>query len=76
MQKDANTEAKNQATKAADTADQNMNRANRKKANVGGIMSRANQAGKSGAAGTMLTGSSGVDTASLNLGSSSTLLGG
>tara|TARA_R110000796_G_scaffold42482_8_gene105022 strand:+ start:2394 stop:2717 length:324 start_codon:yes stop_codon:yes gene_type:complete len=75
MQSDANVKAESQAKAQADRADVSQNRANRKKANVSGIMSAANQAGKSGAAGTMLTGSMGVDPSSLNLGSN-TLLGG
>lgn len=75
MQRDANMKAETAANQQADKADIAQNRANRKKANVGGILSAANQAGKSGAAGTMLTGSMGVDPGSLNLGSN-TLLGG
>lgn len=50
------------------------NRANQKKPNSNAILSRAQQAGKGGQSGTMLTGSQGVDPNSLSLGKN-TLLG-
>lgn len=73
-EKQANQQAA-AAAKQADQAEQNMNRANQKTPDVGGILSASQQAGKAGASGTMLTGPQGVDPAALQLGKN-TLLGG
>jgi hypothetical protein len=55
-------------------SEENMNRANQKRPNTGRILDEAQQAGRAGASGTMLTGPLGVDPSSLKLGRS-TLLG-
>jgi hypothetical protein len=60
--------------KSLKAADENMNRATQKRPNTAGILASAQQAGKAGASGTMLTGPQGVDPAALTLGRS-TLLG-
>ena len=73
-QKDAQEKAQQQAQKQAQAADQALNQANQKKPDTSAILSAAQQAGRSGQSGTMLTGSQGVDPASLTLGKS-TLLG-
>lgn len=77
-QKDAAEKASKQAQANADKqaaqADQDFNRANQKKPDTSAILSAAQQAGKAGASGTMLTGPQGIDTNALNLGKS-TLLG-
>lgn len=73
-QKDAQEQAKQQAEKQAQAADQALNQANQKKPDTSAILSAAQQSGKSGQSGTMLTGSQGVDPTSLTLGKS-TLLG-
>ncbi len=77
-QADAAKKSMQQAQANADRtqkqADQDFNRANQKKPDTVGILSAAQQAGKSGASGTMLTGAQGVDPASLTLGKN-TLLG-
>ena len=52
-----------------------QNKANRQTANVGAIKSKEEQSALSGPAGTMLTGSGGVDNSQYNLGGN-TLLGG
>ena len=75
LQEEANREAKETAKKEADRADVEMNRANRKKADVAAISSKEDQAALSGPAGTMLTGIQGVDPDKLKLGGN-TLLGG
>ena len=75
LQEEANIEAKETAKKEADRADIEMNRANRKKADVAAISSKEDQAALSGPAGTMLTGVQGVDPDKLKLGGN-TLLGG
>ena len=74
MQRDANRQAKQDAKKAADRADIEQNRANRKKADVAAVQSKEEQAALSGPAGTMLTGNQGVDPDKLKLGGN-TLLG-
>lgn len=56
------------------SADEAMNRANQKRPNTRALLDDANQKGKAGASGTMLTGPQGVDPSSLTLGRS-TLLG-
>ena len=75
MQKKANENARRQAKEAADRADVQQNMANRKKADVAAIQSKEEQAALTGPAGTMLTGTAGVDPDKLKLGGS-TLLGG
>ena len=55
-------------------ADQEMNRANPKKPDTSAVVSQLQQAAKGGASGTLLTGPSGVDPSTLQLGKS-TLLG-
>lgn len=70
----AQAESKALMDKQLKSADENMNRATQKRPNTARIVDEAAQAGKAGASGTMLTGPTGVDTASLQLGKS-TLLG-
>lgn len=70
----AQQQAKEAALKQEKAAEEANNRANQKGADTVGALSAAQQAGKAGASGTMLTGSSGVDPAALNLGKT-TLLG-
>lgn len=55
-------------------AEESMNRATQKRPNTSSILSEAEQAGKAGVSGTMLTGPLGVDPSELKL-SKSTLLG-
>ena len=62
------------ADRTAKQADQDFNRANQRQPDTAAILSAAQQAGKGGASGTMLTGAQGVDPASLTLGKN-TLLG-
>lgn len=73
-QGEAQKEARNNALKAEQNAQQATNRANQKKPDVAGILDAASQSGKAGASGTMLTGPQGIDPAALNLGKN-TLLG-
>ena len=68
-------QAKANALKAEKQADQDNNRINQKKPDTSAILAAASQAGQGGVAGTMLTGSQGVDPNALSLGKS-TLLGG
>jgi len=75
MQQQANNDAKQRAKEASDRADIEMNKANRKRADVSAITKKEEQAALTGPAGTMLTGVSGVDSSNLNLGGN-TLLGG
>ena len=75
LQEQANVEAKETAKKEADRADVEMNRANRKKADVAAVKSKEDQSALSGPAGTMLTGNQGVNPDDLKLGGN-TLLGG
>jgi uncharacterized protein HemX len=75
QQREAQTQAVASAEKQQKMAEENVNRANQKQPDAGAILSAAGQAAKGGAAGTMLTGPMGVNTADLNLGKS-TLLGG
>jgi hypothetical protein len=63
------------ALKQEDAASQALNRANQKKPDTMAILSAAQQSGKLGASGTMLTGAQGVDPNALSLGKN-TLLGG
>lgn len=74
-QKQANTQAKATAEKAESRADMEYNKQNQQRADVSSIVSESEQAGKSGAAGTMLTGNMGIDPNMLKLGKN-TLLGG
>ena len=67
-------QAQANADRTAKQADQAFNQANQKKPDTSAILSAAQQAGKGGVSGTMLTGPSGVDPNSLTLGKS-TLLG-
>lgn len=67
-------QAQDNANKQAAQADQDFNRANQKKPDTSAILSAAQQSGKGGASGTLLTGPQGVDPSSLTLGKS-TLLG-
>ncbi len=75
MQQQANADAKRRAKEAADRADIEMNKANRKRADVSAITKKEEQAALTGPAGTLLTGVQGVDQKNLNLGGN-TLLGG
>jgi hypothetical protein len=61
------------ALKAEKQGEMEMNRANRKSPNANAILSAAQQAGRAGASGTMLTGPTGVDPNQLQLGRSSLL---
>lgn len=70
----ASQQAQANASKQAAQAEQDFNAANQKRPDTSAIMSAAQQSGKAGASGTMLTGSQGVDPAALNLGKN-TLLG-
>jgi hypothetical protein len=74
-QKKAMNQAKSTADKQATLADQAMNKENQKRPNTTEILDAANQAGRGGVTGTMLTGSTGVDKNTLALGRNA-LLGG
>ena len=74
-QERANQDARETAKKAEERADVEMNRANRKRADVAAIQSKEEQAALTGPAGTLLTGTSGVNPNDLTLGGN-TLLGG
>lgn len=73
-QKDAQNQARSAAQTQAKAADEATNRANQKTPDTSAILAAQNQAGKGGQSGTMLTGSSGIDPAALQL-AKSTLLG-
>ena len=73
-QKSAQEQARQNALRQEKAADEANNRANQKSADTVGAMSAAQQAGKAGASGTMLTGPQGIDPSTLNLGKN-TLLG-
>ena len=75
LQEQANRDAKQRAKEASDRADIEMNKANRKRADVSAITKKEEQAALTGPAGTLLTGVQGVDSSQLNLGGN-TLLGG
>lgn len=62
------------ADKQAKKAEQQINAANQKRPDTAAILAAAQQAGRAGASGTMLTGPQGVDPNALALGKS-TLLG-
>lgn len=68
-------QAEANAKKQEKAADEANNAANRKRVDAQGAMDSALQAGREGAAGTMLTGAQGVDASQLSLGKN-TLLGG
>ena len=70
----AQMQAMMMSKKQADAADEASNKANQKRANPFGALAGAQQAGKGGVSGTMLTGAQGVNPGSLQLGGS-TLLG-
>lgn len=70
----AQAESKAMMDKQLKAADESLNRASQKRPNTARIVDEASQAGKAGASGTMLTGPTGVDSGSLQLGRS-TLLG-
>jgi len=76
--KDAANRSSQQAQANADkqmkSADEATNRANQKRPDTSAILGAAQQAGKAGASGTMLTGPTGIDPSTLQLGKS-TLLG-
>ena len=73
MQKKAQDQAVDAATKQEKANDEAVNRANQKTPDVGGILSAAQQASKTGASGTMLTGPTGIDQSMLQLGRKSLL---
>lgn len=75
LQQQANDDAKQRAKEAADRNDIEINRANRRSADVSAIQSKEEQSAMAGAAGTLLTGSQGVTNDQYNLGGN-TLLGG
>lgn len=70
----ASRQAQANADKMASEADQATNRANQKRPDTAAILGAAQQAGRAGASGTMLTGPTGVDPSTLQLGKN-TLLG-
>ena len=75
LQQQANQDARDRAKEAADRADIEFNKANRRRADVSAITKKEEQAAMAGPAGTLLTGVQGVNTDQLNLGGN-TLLGG
>ena len=70
----ASRQAQANALKQEKQADEANNMANRKQPDTAAILAAAQQSGKAGASGTMLTGSQGVDPSALQLGKN-TLLG-
>lgn len=72
--KAAYQQAQQSAMRTADRAEQEINRANQKRPNIGALLSGSSQAGRAGISGTMLTGPAGVDPNALLLGRN-TLLG-
>ena len=72
-QQTAQTQAVASAEKQSQQSQQLVNRANQKRPDVSSIMQAAADSSKGGAAGTMLTGPTGVDPNSLALGKSSLL---
>lgn len=73
-QRRASRQAQANADRQAKQAEQELNRANQKKPDSLGMLAAAQQSGKAGASGTMLTGPQGVDPSLLRLGKT-TLLG-
>ena len=72
-QQTAQTQAVASAEKQSQQSQQLVNRANQKRPDVSSIMQAAADSSKGGAAGTMLTGPTGVDPNALALGKSSLL---
>ncbi len=72
--KRAMNQAKENADRQAKQAEMEMNRANQKQPDTKALLSAAQQSGRAGASGTMLTGPAGIDPSALSLGKS-TLLG-
>jgi len=72
-QQAAQKQAVNAAQGQRKQSEMAMNRANQQQPNIAGIMESASAASSGGAAGTMLTGPTGVDPNSLALGKSSLL---
>lgn len=72
-QKDAQAQALEAAQKQEKASDEAVNRANQKTPDTAGILSAAQQASKTGASGTMLTGPMGIDQTMLQLGRKSLL---
>lgn len=70
---DAQEEAKQNQAKQESAADQAMNRANPKTPDTSALLSQIQQSAKGGPSGTMLTGPSGIDPKTLNLGKTSLL---
>ena len=62
LQQQANQDARDRAKEAADRADIEFNKANRRRADVSAITKKEEQAAMAGPAGTLLTGVQGVDT--------------
>ena len=60
LQRQANEDARQRAKEASDRADIEMNKANRKRADVSAITKKEEQAALTGPAGTLLTGVQGV----------------
>jgi hypothetical protein len=75
MQEAAQTQQLEQATQAAATSQQNINKANQRRPDTQAVMADATMAGSGGGSGTMLTGPQGIDPQQLALGKN-TLLGG
>jgi hypothetical protein len=73
-QESAQTQAVSAAERQRQTSEMAINQANRKKPDVSSIMQAAGESASGGAAGTMLTGPTGVNPNALSLGKS-TLLG-
>jgi hypothetical protein len=70
---EASDKAKENALRQEKMSEEASNRANRKIPDANAIMSAAQQMGKAGASGTMLTGPSGIDQNALGLGKKSLL---
>lgn len=70
----AMNQAKANADRQASLAQQDLNRANQKRPDTNALLAAAQQSGRAGASGTMLTGPQGIDPTALSLGKS-TLLG-
>ena len=74
QQKDQQAAAEKYQSDQLKQAQEATNKTNQKRPDTAGVLAAAQQAGKSGASGTMLTGSQGVDPSALSLGKN-TLLG-
>jgi hypothetical protein len=70
---EASDKAKENALRQEKMSEEASNRANQKTPDANAIMSAAQQMGKAGASGTMLTGPSGIDQNALGLGKKSLL---